>query len=234
MWDETEPSPPPVISRGWIVTFSDLIALLLAFFAMLYSLSARDASKVDAAVSSMTEEFARSRVVSDLEVVAARTGILITDEEFLDAVVTNIRGRDNAGQVKQLRSEGGTLLVRLTRDELFLPKTGVLRPEGILLIKDIADAMLRPSAVVGFRSVEVRITRTPEEAAAAVSDKAADVSIPVRQVSSFARALVEADVPAPAISTVILDGKNPNVELAFYTITSADNRLSASSGAPDA
>lgn len=228
---EYEFATPPAVGQGWIVTFSDLIALLLAFFVMLYSVSAREASKVDAAVSSVTEEFARSSIVSDTGTVASKTGIVITDQDYLDAVVTTFRGRDNFGDVRQLRSNDGTLMLRLTRDQVFLPKTGVLRPEGAALIEDIAAAMLRRSPGINLRSIEVRISASPEEIAADTSSSGEEVSVPVRQASRFARTLMEENIPAPAISTVLLAGNNPSIDLAFYTISPASSAVSLKGGA---
>ncbi len=216
-------TPPRPIRQGWIVTFSDLIALMLTFFVMLYSLSSRDPSKVDSTVSSLTEKFAKSTVKAEFGTVASQTGVVMLDQKYLDAMVSTLRGRDAAGEVKLLRGENGTLVVRLNREKIFIPRTGVLSPEGRLVVLDIARAMLRPDAGVALPMIEIRIAGVPEEFSEDAANMGSEAPVIARQASRFARTLTDADVPPQSISIVVLEGDAPKLEIAFYAISSPED-----------
>lgn len=228
---ELFPAPRPPASPAWIITFSDLIALLLVFFVMLVSVSANDPSRVDSVVSSVTEEFAKSAVLSEFGTVASQTGVVIPDQDYLDSVVTKFRGRDVMGEVKLLRNAGGTMMVRLNREAVFIPRTGVLSPEGMALTKDIANAMQRRGASGITPNVEIRITGAAQELSAEVENEGAESPVIIRQASRFARALVDAQVSPKAISAVIMEGSEPLLDLAFYSLSDEGNNA-AGKGRP--
>ncbi len=222
---------PPAIRHGWLVTYSDLIALMLTFFVMLFSLSSRDPSKVDSTVSGLTEKFAKSTVTSDLGTVASQTGLVMLDQAYLDSVISTIQGHDAIGEVKLLRSKGGTLMVRLLRDKVFIPRTGVMSPEGLSMANDVAKAMLRPDAGVALPMVEIRITGTAEEFSDDAARYGSEAPVIIRQASRFARTLTDNNVPQQSIATVVLEGSAPALDIAFYSISSTENRA-AVNGAP--
>lgn len=225
-------SPPPVIGQGWIVTFSDLMSLILAFFVMLFSMSARDPSKVDSAVSSMTEKFAKSSVLSEFGTVASQSGVVVLDQKYLDSVITKIRGHDRLGEVKLLRNDGGTLMVRLVRDRVFVPRTGVLSPEGVALAQDIASSMLRHSIGAEYPNIEVRIIATPQEYASALSPADNETPVILRQAGRFAQTLIDAQISPQAISAVVIEGEAPMIDIAFYTLSEPGKNPAANSKAP--
>ncbi len=225
-------TPPPPVRLGWIVTFSDLMALMLTFFVMLYSVSSRDPSKVDSTVSGLTQKFAKSTVPSDLGTVASQTGMVIPDQEYLDSVISTIRGSDAIGEVKLLRSEGGTLMVRLSRDKVFVPRTGVMSPEGLAMVKDIVRAMLRKDSAVTLPMIEIRIVGTTEEFSDHATAPGAEAPVIVRQAGRFARTLMDAQVPSLSIATVVLEGDAPKLDIAFYTISAPEPGAAVSSPPP--
>lgn len=219
--------PPPAVSSVWIITFCDLVSLLLAFFVMLYSVSARDPSKVDATVSSMTEKFAKSSVLSEFGTVASQTGVVLEDQEYLDSVISTIRGRDTMGEIKLLRSNKGTLMVRLRRSDIFVPRTGVLTPGGLALVQDIAKAMVRRDVGVTLPMIELRIVATPEETSDATAVDATEQPFIIRQVSRFAQSLIGENVPPQSISTAVLQGDAPMLDIAFYTLSDIERQATA-------
>ena len=213
---------PSAVSQGWILTYCDLIALMLTFFVMLYSMSARDPSKVDSTVSSLTDKFAKSSVASDFGTVSSQAGSVLLDQEYLDSVISTIRGRDAFGEVKLIRSAGGTLMVRLERDKVFVPRTGILSPEGLTLINDIARAMLRSDTVVALPMIEIRISGAKDELSEGVFNAGGEAPVPVRQASRIARTLIDARVPSDSISTLILESEIPHLDVAFYRISAPE------------
>lgn len=213
---------PSTVSQGWIVTYCDLIALMLTFFVMLYSVSSRDPSRVDSTVSSLTEQFAKSSVISDFGTISSQTGSVLLDQEYLDSVLSMIRGRDRLGEIKLIRSTGGTLMVRLERDKVFIPRTGILSEEGLSLVNDIAKMMLRPDAVVALPMIEIRISGATNELSEGMPDAGIEAPVPVRQASRIARALIDGRVLSDAISTLILESDSPHLDIAFYTVSAPE------------
>ncbi|HEX4889091.1 MAG TPA: flagellar motor protein MotB [Alphaproteobacteria bacterium] len=211
------PGPAP-IRQDWIVSFSDLIALMLTFFVVLFSMSTSDPSKVESAVSSLTEQFAKSAIESDLGIITSQTGTVILDQEYIDAVVSTLKGRDTAGQIKSLRAKDGTLIVRMDRKNIFLPRTGVLSAEGQAMMAGIAAAMLRRDSGIGLAMAEIRIVGDAKEFADNAAEGADETPVMVRQASRVARALIASKVPSSALVTVLQEGEEPGLVMAFYTI----------------
>ncbi len=220
-------SKPPVIRQGWLVTFSDLMALMLTFFVMLFSLSSNDPSKVDSTVSSLTEKFSKSELARSVGIISSQTGIVIRDQAYLDAVISTIRGGDTAGEVKMIQQQDGTLMVRLEREKIFVSRTGVLSPDGLLMIRDLAKAMTRPDASIALPMVEIRVIGNAQEFSESDERNTFESPVIIRQASRFARTLIEADVSPKSISTVILEADTPMIEVAFYAISAPDNGAAA-------
>lgn len=232
MFDEQDiqVDAPAVVGSQWITTFCDLIALLLTFFVMLYSVSARDPSRVDATVSSVTDKFAKSRVVSEFGTVASQAGVVMFDQEYLDSVISTIRGRDAIGQVKQLSADKGTLMVRLGRDNIFVSNTGVLTQQGAEMARDIASTMRRRDVGIVLPVIELRLTVPSEELAMGTVPDDTQSALAIRQVSRFARQLVEAQIPAESISALVLEGDAPSFDMAFYLLSDIENSDFAAPG----
>ncbi|MFZ5834386.1 MAG: flagellar motor protein MotB [Pseudomonadota bacterium] len=232
MFDESDipVEAPAVAGSQWITTFCDLIALMLTFFVMLYSVSARDPSRVDATVSSVTDKFAKSRVISEFGTVASQAGVVMFDQEYLDSVISTIRGRDANGQVKQISVTNGTLMVRFVRDNIFVSNTGVLTQQGAAMARDIASAMRRRDVGVVLPVIELRLTVPAEEISAGAAPDDTQSPLAIRQVSRFAKKLVEEQVPAEAISTLVLEGDKPAFDMAFYLLSDIENSESAAPG----
>jgi len=221
---------PAVVGSQWITTFCDLIALLLTFFVMLYSVSARDPSRVEATVSSVTDKFAKSRVISEFGSVASQAGVVMFDQEYLDSVISTLRGRDAIGQVKQLSVNKGTLMVRLDRDNVFVSNTGVLTPEGAAMARDIASTMLRRDVGVVLPVIEIRLTVPSEELSRVTAPDDTQSALAIRQVSRFARQLVDAQIPVESISALVLEGDTPSFDMAFYLLSDIENSELAAPG----
>lgn len=205
------------VNQNWIITFCDLVALMLTFFVMLYTISARDPSKVDAAVSSVNDKFAISRLYADQGLMAATSGIVLTEQEYLDAVITTIRGRSILGEVKTGMIGNGTLMARIDRDKLFVPRTGVLSPEGQEFAHDIARVLLKKNSGISLRSMEMRLSASADEINAATASMGTEAPVIIRQAGSFVKELTDKRVSARAISALITPGEKAELVLLFYS-----------------
>lgn len=216
------PPPPPIrVNQAWIVTFSDLVALMLTFFVVLYTISARDPSKSDAAVSSVNDKFAVSRIFSGNGLMAAKSGIVLTEQKYLDDVVTMIRGRSNLGEIKTSLSGNGILTARIARDRLFIPRTGVLSPDGKEFAREIAHVLLEQNSGISLRSMEVRISAPADEIDSATSGNEAEAPVIIRQAGSFVSELTELRVLPSAISVLVTPADTSEVVLLFYSAAPA-------------
>ena len=207
--------------QDWLITYSDLVSLMLTFFVLLISMSSTDPSRVESAVSSLTEKFAKSAISSEAGIVTSQSGTVILDQAYLDSVITTIRGRDNIGEVKVLRSEEGTLMVRLDRDKVFLPRTGVLSPDGLSVINGIARAMQRGNSGITLPMAEIRLVGDAKELTFVAKAGENETPVIIRQASRIARTLTAAQVPSTALTAVLMEGAEPGLVLAFYAIASA-------------
>lgn len=219
---DTPITRPSTIGHGWIVTYCDLVALMLTFFVMLYSVSSRDPSRVDSTLSSVTQRFAKSSIESNFGNISSQTGSVLLDQEYIDSVLSMIRGRDTLGEIKLTQSTIGTLMVRLEMDKVFIPRTGILSEEGLSLVNDIARVMLRPDAVVALPMIEIRVSGTAKELSGDMPDTGIEAPVPIRQASRIARTLIDARVPSGAISTLALESDSPYLDIAFYTVSTPE------------
>jgi Membrane MotB of proton-channel complex MotA/MotB len=217
--------------QDWLITYSDLVSLMLTFFVLLFSMSSTDPSRVESAVSSLTEKFAKSAIATEAGMITSQSGTVILDQVYLDSVITTIRGRDNIGEVKVLRSEDGTLMVRLDRDKVFLPRTGVLSPDGLTMINGIAEAMLRRNSGITLPMAEIRVVGDAKEFTGGAGVEENETPVIIRQASRIARTLISAQVPSTALTAVLMEGVEPGLVLAFYTIAS-EGKNSSPDGDP--
>lgn len=191
-----------------------LFLILLAFFVQMSVFATKDPSRADSAVSSVKDTFGKSLHPSDEGAINAPAGVLINDTPYLDAVISALRGRDNMGLVKSAVSDG-TLTVRFLPDRLFVANTGVMHPDGILLLQKIAEAMLAGEDGDKLRSMEIRLV-VPADEILNVAQRQKSNAVPVRQGSSFAIALTQAGVDPDAVSITMLAGDTPMLELLFF------------------
>lgn len=214
-------SHPESPRQEWLLTYSDLVSLMLTFFVLLFSMSSTDPSRVESAVSSLTERFAKSAIATEAGSITSQSGTVILDQAYLDSVITTIRGRDNIGEVKVLRGEDGTLMVRLDRNKIFLPRTGVLSPEGLSVINGIARAMLRRNSGIALPMAEIRVVGDAQEFTGAAGAEGNGGPVIIRQASRIAKTLIAAQVPSAALTAVLMEGAEPGLVLVFYAIASA-------------
>lgn len=192
--------------------FLSLFLILLAFFVMLNVIATQDPSKVEAAVSSLTETFAKSRLLNDAGTLSAKSGSLVVDEAFFDNVHALLHARKSWGRVK-ISSGDGFLTAVFERNRLFLPKTGVLTPDAGNLARSFAAAMARGSGGKPVRSIEIRVVAT----AAEMDVGAGTIPVPVRQAGGFADMLTRSGVRPEAVGLGLKTGNSALLEMTFYS-----------------
>lgn len=128
---------------NWIITFADLICLLLSFFVMLVSMSTANDARTKAAVYSVSAAFSPVTVSgpagtgdpyvgSDGEVLAAR--------EFQTGIGNVFAAAIPAATVKVLQP-GRLMQVEFHAEAMFLPEKADLRPGQLPLLDRLVAAM---------------------------------------------------------------------------------------------
>jgi len=107
-----------VSMEGFLVTYSDMITLLLAIFVMLFTMSNIDESKFVEAISSFQEKKVR--------VTSHNVRLSMQEIEMLERVRELVK--DNVDPEELVRGDVRTQLIRLKSEELFAPGKATLIP----------------------------------------------------------------------------------------------------------
>jgi chemotaxis protein MotB len=133
-------------AERWLLTYADLITLLLAFFVVLYSASTQDLKKFEAIAQSLRQAFSTGVAMptgsdsildggsglNDLGFPQARDLANITGElqEFTEA--NGLEGKVT------VRTEPGAITISLTDNLLFDPASAELKPGSVLVLREVA------------------------------------------------------------------------------------------------
>ncbi|MBX6753194.1 MAG: OmpA family protein [Thermorudis peleae] len=130
----------------WLITYADLITLLLVFFVVMYSISKADAAKFRAVSASIRAAFnidvlqqppAGQRITSPLEQDPRLTAYLGVRAQVA-SLLTRL-GLDRQNVDVELTPEG--IVIHLSDDLLFPPGQAQLRPEATKLLDGIAGIL---------------------------------------------------------------------------------------------
>jgi len=114
----------------WVVTFSDTITLLLAFFVMLFSVSKIDLPIFEQVQAGIARDLGRRDTVPPITILESQLEAIVDSLGVADAVAV---GRDEAG-----------LILEFAAAAFFRPSTADVRPEARPVIQNIARALLTP------------------------------------------------------------------------------------------
>jgi chemotaxis protein MotB len=129
-----------------MVTFGDMMALLLTFFVLLLSFSQMDIVKFEEAAGHMTTAFGvqrmeqRNPIPSGEKEIAnefSQEVILVRLKESLINVLISMIDNGEA----EVEEEAEGFLVRLSGDALFVPNTSHIRPEMEPMLQQIANEL---------------------------------------------------------------------------------------------
>lgn len=137
----------------WMVTYSDLVTLLLTFFVLLLSMASLDPIKFTEASNSLRDAFG-------MHVQPAHTDFAIPilpsppktkfspmqqqmTVKMYRKIKTRIEADATADDVEMVQQEDGTIILRIKDTVLFAPGETQLSPEAFPLLRYIADT-IRP------------------------------------------------------------------------------------------
>ncbi len=170
---EDEPQRSGEGSPLWMTTFADMVTLMMAFFVLLLSFANMDMVKYRGLVESLEESFGAEKTHEGKEEVFSTTFVKLSDQESSTSIKVqdlNLNARDKALKTQMLSRLRGFvsdkrlektmkvedtaegILVRVQGDVMFDPGDAELRPEALVILRELADLTERypyPLAIEG-------------------------------------------------------------------------------------
>lgn len=146
--DDDGPPPPGIDPEAWMLSFGDLVSLMLVFFVMLFAMSTLEEEDYEAVVSALAQQFnpsanldrAKPSVDLDIPKIAIKTAYSL---DYLRALLDDKLAGDPLLDSIHLAELDDRLLISISSDHLFDP--------GRAVLKDAAkDAIGRVGTVVRF------------------------------------------------------------------------------------
>jgi chemotaxis protein MotB len=146
----TKPVPP--ISEGppaWILTYSDMVTLLLCFFIMLFILSKQEENKYKSVVGSIQNAFGitgrdpRTPFIPKPDETDSST-LGKAEAELMETVQNSIQDATNAKELQNslvVEVENKGVVLRIYSAELFEPGTAMLKSNTAALLRPIITAL---------------------------------------------------------------------------------------------
>jgi chemotaxis protein MotB len=129
---------------GWILTYADLVTLLLVFFVLMFSISTTNLEKFAEVVKSIRNNLGNSR--PGIEAEGAVEGAFRGEDPELQTIVAELEAmiREN-GQEERIRVESGDGEIRIRMQGAVLFKSGhaELQREALPFLDDIAKIINR-------------------------------------------------------------------------------------------
>ena len=130
----------------WMLTFVDLVSLLLAFFVLLFSMTTPDAPQWEAFTASLRSTFSadsdsRSREALTLESIETESLGRGFNLGYLRRLLEVTMSRDPNLQNATLAPKDGRLVLSITSDVFFQPGVATMQSSGETALFDLAVAL---------------------------------------------------------------------------------------------
>ncbi len=148
---EPDCPPPPVCEEGapeWMVTFGDMMSLLVCFFVILISFSTMDVIKYRSLVGSLKSAFGSQTAIASKVITAQTTAISLgaqhagnksmTDSQLEDELVSSVQKEGMTGSATLARTDRG-LVLRVRENIAFTPGSAEIREESFAFLDRIAN-----------------------------------------------------------------------------------------------
>lgn len=193
-------------NAGWIVTFSDLMTLLLVFFVLLYSISTLNEAKFKKAMTSiqislgeeappvrllelMNEPSRKSKVVS----LESLSGMRSRELDMLKRVRKFIETRGLEKQIG-VSLDNGKIAIRITGTMLFTSGSAMLNPNGAPVMDEISQI------VKEFQDFKVNIKGHTDNVAIATRQFPSNWELSAVRATTVLRYLIEKGIDADRLT----------------------------------
>ena len=146
-------SEGPAGAPAWMVTYSDLVTLLLTFFVLLMSMASMDPVRFTEASSSLKDAFGvhsrPAHVEFAIPILPAppKTKYNPVQTELTTKIHRKIKAQlekfELSKDVEAIRRDDGTIILRVNNTILFKPGDSRVTPQSLPVLRKIAD-MIRP------------------------------------------------------------------------------------------
>ncbi|MBO6559970.1 MAG: flagellar motor protein MotB [Nisaea sp.] len=131
---------------SWMVTFVDLVSLLLAFFVLMFSMTTPDAPQWESFTASLRSAFSsenptRARQSLMPETIKSEDPGLGFDLGYLQQLLRAELARDALLRDAKVAAKGGRLVVSMASDVFFRPGSAALLPSGEGAMFNLAVAL---------------------------------------------------------------------------------------------
>ncbi len=147
MTNDAPPKPEPP-SQGWLLTFADLVSLLITFFVLLYSMKQVDQSQWDTLRGALTGVFAEQEAVvivrpDQFQTAESLPNLPADSLPYLEGVLRSEFMENPTLKNMQLAYDEnfGTLKLTFAGQDIFMPNATKLQREGRLAIMKLADKL---------------------------------------------------------------------------------------------
>lgn len=135
-----EPEGEKDNSERWLLTYSDMITLLLALFIIMYGMSSVDAQKVKE-MSHGLEQVLNHGNVSESTEIGDNISVPANNLEKVYKALNNYIAEHDLDQMIDLTNTGTTITIHLKDAMLFKPDTAVLLPDSKPIIQEISNSL---------------------------------------------------------------------------------------------
>jgi len=133
--DDNQATPPAITSRAWLITFTDLVSLMLTFFVMLFAMSSVKVDRWESTIDSLSQTLNPSRVQTvspataqfNIGTIFRRRAINL---DYLAAVLDETIREEPLLAEAQIMTLEDRLIVSLPGDLLFEPARAELSDEA--------------------------------------------------------------------------------------------------------
>ncbi len=132
----------------WVVTFGDMMSLLLCFFVLIVSFSSMDVIKYRSLVGSLRSAFGSQQAIANKVITGQTTAInmgpsqpgrdSMTEEALEDDLVSAVENEGMTGQATLHRTDRGMVL-RVRSNVMFEPASTRIKPESLGLLRRVAQ-----------------------------------------------------------------------------------------------
>ena len=141
-----DPKPEIAAEKPWLITFADLFCVLLAFFALLFSMSAVETGKWKKLTEAFTHDTERALSVDTFPNTKARDAGGVKSLPALDlgylGTVLHAHGKTNVLlKDSVIYRIGDRLVISLPSDLLFAPGSAALDARGAAALFDLASVL---------------------------------------------------------------------------------------------
>lgn len=178
---------------SWLISYADMITLLLGFFIIFISTSVPDEDKLRAATTGMRQEFGTVSIFTPFDSVYQEMQGIVEQNRAYEQIIVE-------------RTEKG-LQIELSSNHIFERGVAELRPEKVALLSQIIQSLLQLNYLEYRVIVEAHTDDIPTESTLYTSNW----ELSAAQAARVARFLAEQGIPKSQLSAAAYADTQPEV-----------------------